>query len=105
MRHFADERRIICRSAAVYYLVQATMSMSGRKPNANVGTPPLAEQMLALLTSEELSDLVEDSGADSLFAIDPNLPMLVLSHAFSLRQPSAELIARTNLLPTVTPLP
>ena len=62
--------------------VQATLS--GRNPNFNVGTPPLAEQMLALL--------VEDSGADSLFAIDPNLPMLVLSHAcaFSLRQPSAE---------------
>ena len=56
--------------------------MSGRNLNEHanaVGTPPLAEQMLALLTSGESNDLIEDSSTDSLFSIDATLPMLVLS--------------------------
>ena len=54
--------------------------MSDRNPNANaVGTPPLTKQMLALLTSEESSDLVEDPSTDSLFAVEATLPIIVLS--------------------------
>ena len=52
--------------------------------NSSNGTPPLSEQMLAFLASEDSCDQVQDPSTDSLFAImDPTLAKIILSLVIS----------------------